>query len=221
MTGSGQQLAGQQTFCNFEILPKEAARKLQIPALLFLVSVKILNIFFLPPLKKKKKKTVGGETERRRRRWWWCLQVVGQREEVQRCVCECVRDLGPRPKGVIFAGCSSLHCSNLLEMYYVTGPGHIHTETHTHTHTHTSKHSPDPHPLPLLRSLKENFHSIYASGLWVFGGRASRGGQSACAEGESRTETEGRGKQTRRFCNCSGLWSLTADQIMLSVVMLK
>lgn len=35
------------------------------------------------------------------------------------------------------------------------------------------------------------------------------------------TETEGRGKKTRGFCNRSGLWSLTADQIMLSVVMLK
>lgn len=35
-------------------------------------------------------------------------------------------EMGAQPKGVIIDSCSALHCSNLLEVSYMTG--HIHTQ---------------------------------------------------------------------------------------------
>lgn len=58
--------------------------------------------------------------------------VVGQRgrrKGVSVSMCE----IEAQPKGVIFERSSSLYCSNLLRVYYLTG--HIHTGTHTYTLT--------------------------------------------------------------------------------------
>ena len=109
--------------------------------------------------------------------------------DVQRCVCECVRDLGPRPKGVIFAGCSSLHCSNLLEMYYVTGPGHIHTERHTH--------SPDPHPLPPLLSERKFPLNLCLGSLSLWGTSFKRRAICLC-RGKEQERQKPRGGENRQ-----------------------
>lgn len=75
--------------------------------------------------------------------------VVGQRGRhigVSMSVCE----IGAQPKGVIFEKSSSLHCSNLLEVYYVTGQ--IHTDTHIRAHlTHTTLLTERKFPLNLCR----------------------------------------------------------------------
>lgn len=133
------------------------------------------------------------------------------------CVCVCVHVyvIGPLPKGVIFEECSSLHCSNLLELYYVTWYIHIERDTHLYTHlTHITLLSERAFPFNLcLGSLGKSFEK--KGNLCV---------QLAKYEKQRKAEWERNlWDENKRHEGSVIVWlfPLKADQIMLSAVMLK
>lgn len=103
-------------------------------------------------------------------------------------------EMGVQPKGVITERHLSLHCSNLLEVYYMTG--HIHTEISTH-----------------LTALKTKISTNYVSGLW---GNHGAEGNLPVQLGNGKNRNSKTVEQTLEGESSAifWLWPLAANQII-------
>lgn len=146
-----------------------------------------------------------------RRWWWWCLGFVGQRGRCRGAsvsVCE----MGAQPKGVMFERCSSLHCSNLLEVCYVTK--HI----LTHRDTHTNANLTHIYPLSEKKISTQFMPRAFGEELREEGNLPVRLGRGKKTGKTAREKPTG-GENRHEGSVIVGLWPLIADQITLSVML--